>query len=439
MTAINYVSQKEMQKKTGLKGALGYSFPGEDKILIRKGLTTAKKKEVLAHEEEHIAKGEEGPFLGTLLTIGSTLLGAGIGADAQKDAARTAAAGSERDLQFQRESRDLARSDQAPYREAGYTALDALMSMTGLKGTGGGRQPTAGPAFSDSGMGGPPAIRNRPGRSDFSSYGGQDTFRNVRQSGMNPAERRWILDDPNFQPRYNGGPMGGGQMYNINELGPENVYANGGLTRNPNPMTVGGQNGYVQPNIQGRALGGSMGYFREDQRLPGGTQTTQQRPPQGGSTQPPQTTQPQGPNPGTAAGGVMENPGGVEGGYNFMTDPGYNFRFDEGMRGLERSAAARGGLLSGGFGRKAIRYGQDYASNEYSNVYNRISNIAGLGQVANNQSGQYAMMAGQGMGNAASNAANATAYGQVGAGNAWANAGNQIAQMPWDQIFGGKP
>jgi hypothetical protein len=117
-----------------------------------------------------------------------------------------------------------------------------------------------------------------------------------------------------------------------------------------------------------------------------------------------------------------------------MTEPGYQFRFEEGQRALDRGAAARGGLLSGGYGRKAIRYGQGFASQEYSNVYNRIANIAGLGQTSATTSGNAALYAGQGMGNAASNAANASAYGQIQAGNAWANAGNQIAQMPWDQM-----
>ena len=47
------------------------------------------------------------------------------------------------------------------------------------------------------------------------------------------------------------------------------------------------------------------------------------------------------------------------------------------------------------------------------------------------------MQGGAMMGNAASNGANASAYGQIGAGNAWANAGNQIAQLPWGNVFKG--
>ena len=134
----------------------------------------------------------------------------------------------------------------------------------------------------------------------------------------------------------------------------------------------------------------------------------------------------------------VENPGGVEGGFNFKTDPGYAFRFKEGMRALDRGAAARGGLLSGGYARKAIRYGQDYASGEYTNVYNRIANIAGLGQTANQTNANAALYTGANMGTAAAQAGYARASGYQGASNAWANAANQVAQLPWDRMnFGG--
>jgi hypothetical protein len=95
-------------------------------------------------------------------------------------------------------------------------------------------------------------------------------------------------------------------------------------------------------------------------------------------------------------------------------------------------------LLSGGFGRKAIRYGQDYATAEFSNIYNRISNIAGLGQVSAQSGGNAALMAGGQMGNAASQGALSSAYGDMAGTNAWANAANQIAQLPWDQVKWGK-
>lgn len=56
---------------------------------------------------------------------------------------------------------------------------------------------------------------------------------------------------------------------------------------------------------------------------------------------------------------------------NMQDDPGYQFRLNEGLKALERSAAARGGLQSGGTLKAIARYGQDYASNEYQNAYNR--------------------------------------------------------------------
>lgn len=55
----------------------------------------------------------------------------------------------------------------------------------------------------------------------------------------------------------------------------------------------------------------------------------------------------------------------------FEADPGYAFRLREGQKMLERSAAARGGLLSGGTGAALTRYGQEMGSQEYQNAFNR--------------------------------------------------------------------
>ena len=42
----------------------------------------------------------------------------------------------------------------------------------------------------------------------------------------------------------------------------------------------------------------------------------------------------------------------------FQQDPGYGFRLKEGQQALDRQAAARGGLISGGALKAAQRYGQ---------------------------------------------------------------------------------
>jgi hypothetical protein len=77
--------------------------------------------------------------------------------------------------------------------------------------------------------------------------------------------------------------------------------------------------------------------------------------------------------------------------FQFQADPGYAFRLSEGLKALERSAAARGGLLSGGTGKALQRYGQDLASQEYGNAFQRFqadrAARAGLGSM---EYGQFA-------------------------------------------------
>ena len=125
----------------------------------------------------------------------------------------------------------------------------------------------------------------------------------------------------------------------------------------------------------------------------------------------------------------------------FQQDPGYAFRLSEGQKALDRSAAARGGLISGGALKAAQRYGQDMGSQEYMNAFNRyqteraaqlqpLQSLAGVGQTAANTLGQagqnYATGAGNALGAYGSNVGNlmtsgaaANAAGQVGMANAF--------------------
>lgn len=77
----------------------------------------------------------------------------------------------------------------------------------------------------------------------------------------------------------------------------------------------------------------------------------------------------------------------------FQADPGYNFRMAEGLKGLERSASARGLLQSGGTLKGIQQYGQNLASSEYENAFSRYLSqreasmepyryLTGLGQAA---------------------------------------------------------
>jgi hypothetical protein len=113
---------------------------------------------------------------------------------------------------------------------------------------------------------------------------------------------------------------------------------------------------------------------------------------------------------------------------DYQADPGYAFRLSEGQKALERSAAARGGLISGGALKAATRYGQDAASQEYQNAFNRyqtsranqlqpLGNLMASGQSAASNQGQAAGQYGANAGNAYMAAGNAIGAGQLGAAN----------------------
>ena len=66
------------------------------------------------------------------------------------------------------------------------------------------------------------------------------------------------------------------------------------------------------------------------------------------------------------------NNGGTEFDPNSVqTDPGYAFREKQGMNAIQNSAMAKGGLLSGNTLKATQDYGQNLASQEYDNAYNR--------------------------------------------------------------------
>lgn len=131
---------------------------------------------------------------------------------------------------------------------------------------------------------------------------------------------------------------------------------------------------------------------------------------------------------------------------DFTKDPGYDFRMQEGAKALERSAAARGGLMGGAAGKAMARYGQDYASNEYSNAYNRFNNdrdqrynklsqMANMGLSAANMSGQAAQNYANSAGQMIVGGGNAQAASTIAGGNAWSNAIGQGLQA--GAMFGG--
>jgi hypothetical protein len=120
----------------------------------------------------------------------------------------------------------------------------------------------------------------------------------------------------------------------------------------------------------------------------------------------------------------------------FQADPGYAFRLSEGQKALERSAAARGGLLSGGTGKALSRFGQEMGSQEYTNAFNRyqaerqarlgpLQSLTGMGQTTAQQIGAAGQTMAGNVGNEMTNSAAARASGYVGGANALTGGLNQ--------------
>lgn len=83
-------------------------------------------------------------------------------------------------------------------------------------------------------------------------------------------------------------------------------------------------------------------------------------------------------------------------GEDFNTSPGYTFRLDQGSKALDRSAAARGMLLSGAQTKALTDYNQGQASQEYQNWLTNYMNAynTALGGYVGSLGGQAARGAG---------------------------------------------
>jgi hypothetical protein len=123
----------------------------------------------------------------------------------------------------------------------------------------------------------------------------------------------------------------------------------------------------------------------------------------------------------------------------FTESPDYQFNLAENQKALDRSLASRGRALSGAGVREGLRYASGMASNEFGSFYNRLANLAGLGQAGVAQSGAAGLNAANTIGANTIGAANARASGYQNVGqifqNASANTANNVALF--SQLWGG--
>lgn len=108
---------------------------------------------------------------------------------------------------------------------------------------------------------------------------------------------------------------------------------------------------------------------------------------------------------------------------SFKQSPDYQFSFDQGLQGLDRSAAARGSLYSGGHSADLMKFGEGLASQNYNQYYNRLASMAGQGQTTASGLGQLGQQYANNVGQIGMNQANnmASSYQQQ------ANTNSQLA------------
>jgi len=148
---------------------------------------------------------------------------------------------------------------------------------------------------------------------------------------------------------------------------------------------------------------------------------------------------------GPTTGGMGSNTGtptsGTDGAtntpYSFSSsDPSYAWRMQQGQQALERSAAARGQLLSGGHLKDLTNYSQGLASTEYGNQFNRLMGIASMGENAAGQQAGYSNSYGNALANQQIDQGQANAAASLGTYRNWQTQDARAAG-DWNAYFSG--
>ena len=128
---------------------------------------------------------------------------------------------------------------------------------------------------------------------------------------------------------------------------------------------------------------------------------------------------------------------GMGGGGSLIDDPGYQFQLGEGLKALQRSAAAKGTLLTGGTLKGLQGYAQNFANNAYQNAFGRNYALANMGLNAAQDLNQAGQNFGGQAGNLLTQQGNAQAAGTVGKTNPWIDAMGSIGRGMGQSWSGG--
>ncbi|HEX7687936.1 MAG TPA: hypothetical protein VF453_09525 [Burkholderiaceae bacterium] len=154
-------------------------------------------------------------------------------------------------------------------------------------------------------------------------------------------------------------------------------------------------------------------------------------------------------NTGASGYGSLTKPFTVQD-YLNNQDPSYQWMQQQGQQALMSSAGAQNGVLSGAAMKDLLNFSQGLAANQYQAAYNRwttnqgntfqrLSNLAGLGENAAAGAGNMGVQSGANMANTITGAGNAAASGIVGASNAVSGGLNNMAGYYYLQHNTGNP
>lgn len=119
----------------------------------------------------------------------------------------------------------------------------------------------------------------------------------------------------------------------------------------------------------------------------------------------------------------------------FENSPDYKFAVDQGFKGLDAGAAARGNLWGGGTDADRISLGQGLATQYANNYWNKLAGMAGQGQSSATNLGAAGQNTANNIGSYLNNAGAATASSYIANANTLGNLGNQVGNW-YGQNYG---
>lgn len=121
----------------------------------------------------------------------------------------------------------------------------------------------------------------------------------------------------------------------------------------------------------------------------------------------------------------------------FEKSPDYAWAVDQGTKALDRGAAARGGLYSGGADADRISLGQGLATQYANNYWAKLAGQAGLGFNASSNLGALGADSANQIGELYNSTGKARASGYAASANAWNNFGKQVLDAYGQSKYGG--